>query len=852
KEYARAIEILQALLNRREQCFVPTSDPRRYVSLAVRATEVIGAMPEAGMKLYRSLYDPQAERLLAAAGQEYDLALLREIIARYFHSRFGHQALNLLGTIQFDRGEFAQAAHSWRAIGRGYRSSQIDEGVLLAKVAVAHHFAGEPRRAREALSRLKSRYGQAEAVLEGTKQNAAAFVERVLANPPPTFAGVRAVSRGWRSLAGAPDSVAVMSPCRPVLSPRWTRPRGKLDGNINLAALVSQLRQMPPGMIYQPGRGNRNQQRLLQREGRIILTTGTGASIKKAVLPAMLHPVVADATVFVREADAVVAYDLLTGERFCDSSTHLPLYRPGQNPSVRRFGYNYGLRYGAPEDQGICTLTVGGDKVFAVGMFATAMYRRYVSRRQTPVADTSVLAAFSLSGQLKLAWRTDRKSGPEFLQGCKFLSAPTYAAGRLYVVAKHTQSYYLVCLDAETGQMVWPEPPMISQAPVIPSRYMRYPMAWHDRGSAPAVADGRVFACTNAGVVAAFEADSGRGVWAYQYDSARNRPVSSQRIYRPPVPGVSYPPNPIIVAKGRVICLPADGKRLLALRADTGELAWTPTDRAGQRHLTAISDTQVLLSGPRLMILSAVTGKSEWTSQSVADIHGRPAVTPEAIMASGKGRVVLVSLPAHHISAPPLVSSDAALGNLVCADGKLVGANAAGVSAYFTFSDAHAELTARLTEALAKDPKAAIAYSRYKQRQEEPDLDPERVTEASKLYGYAIQLATYDKMLEGSALSDKQKSELKAENFTGQGPDGIIAWGSAIYAALIDHEAQVKADVLLEERWEPFKQEHLAEIDGDRPPMGRTRQADNLPDLIGTDTGALYEDAFSPDRKPKK
>ena len=29
KDYARAIEVLQALLSRVEQCFVPTSDPRR-------------------------------------------------------------------------------------------------------------------------------------------------------------------------------------------------------------------------------------------------------------------------------------------------------------------------------------------------------------------------------------------------------------------------------------------------------------------------------------------------------------------------------------------------------------------------------------------------------------------------------------------------------------------------------------------------------------------------------------------------------------------------------------------------------------------------------------------------------
>jgi len=40
KEYARAIEILQALLDRRTPCFVPTADGRRFISLGAMATAV--------------------------------------------------------------------------------------------------------------------------------------------------------------------------------------------------------------------------------------------------------------------------------------------------------------------------------------------------------------------------------------------------------------------------------------------------------------------------------------------------------------------------------------------------------------------------------------------------------------------------------------------------------------------------------------------------------------------------------------------------------------------------------------------------------------------------------------------
>ncbi len=159
-----------------------------------------------------------------------------------------------------------------------------------------------------------------------------------------------------------------------------------------------------------------------------------------------------------------------------------------------------------------------------------------------------------------------------------------------------------------------------------------------------------------------------------------------------------------------------------------------------------------------------------------------------------------------------------------------------------------------IAEKLASDSKAAIAYARYQQRQQAgPELDPDRVVRASQTYGYAIQAETYTKMVEGSDLSAEQKAELNPKKFMDQGPAGIIAWGTAIYEALIEQAARVKADELLEAEWETYQQEKMAETDGERPPMGRGRVAGTLPDLIGTDTGALFEDAFAgPQKTPDK
>jgi len=712
-DFAGAIEILQALLNRPEQCFVPTEDPRLYVSLGRRATEVIGDLPPQGMRMYRSLYDPPAGRLLELAEETHDEGVLREIIERYFHTRYGDKALNLLGTILFDRGEFSQAARCWWRILRAYKDSDLAPAVVLAKTAVAHHYADEQRAAQEALELLKTRYSDTQAVLGGTSRNVVAFAERMLTGPVPEFAPIRRVAEGWYSLAGAPDSVAVMSPCRPVLSPRWTKPGEKVEDNENIRALLGPTPPIPAHLLQDPRYRQQYQHSLALEEGRVMYRGRIGSAVRTVVLPAVIHPVVVGMMVLAREAGGVVAYDLLTGEKLWDTFDAFPLYQTLQATDGRRMVAGlYPHPNWSPEDDGLWTLTVGGGKVFAVGKFPPPLLAYQIARsRQGQVSDHSVLAAFSLTGEGKLVWRSEDEGKGDFLPSCRFLSAPTYVDGKLYVLVQHTQSYYLVCLDAETGRTIWVDPPMVSQAPPTGMAYSSGYYFSQESGSPPAVADGRVYACTNAGVLAAFDADSGRGLWAYQYDSSRNQMrLLNGRIVRSGQPTLTYPPNPIVVTRGRVICLPSDGEQVLALRADSGELEWA-AERAGQRHLTAISETHVLLSAPRLIVMNAVNGKAVWAPSQPEDIHGRPAVTPDAVLASGKGLVVRVSLPDFSMAQSPLGTADAVLGNLVCVQGKLLAANVAGMSAYFDFAEAHAELTGRINKA-AKHELPALWYQR--------------------------------------------------------------------------------------------------------------------------------------------
>ncbi|HET6430000.1 MAG TPA: PQQ-binding-like beta-propeller repeat protein [Phycisphaerae bacterium] len=855
KEYARAIEILQALLDRREPCFVCTPEGRRYVSLGAMATAVTASLGPEGLRMYRSLYDAKAARLLESAMAGGDEAMLREVIGRYLNTRSGGKALSRLAAIQFDRGDFLQAARTWGDVTRLGDQEGVERPALLARVAVAHHFAGEAAAARTVLEELQSKHPDARAVLAGADQDVAAFVQAILDAPAPEFQSHVPAVAGWTSMAGAPDSVAMMSPCRPVLSPRWTQPGRtiKLADNETIRSLLGPTGTLPPQITGNAEMMKQFQTQLDLREGQVLYKGRIGNTNQTIVLPAVVHPLVVGNMVLYREATQILVYDMLTGEMLFRTS-HLPLHADDPTPN-RNIGYYPPNRFQSePADDGTCTLTVGGDAMYAVGLFPPR-FRRNVGFRpgvDKPMIDSSVLAAFSLRKEGALLWWT-KDSPDEFLNACRFLSAPTYVAGKLYVVAKHTQAYYLLCLDARTGRMVWNPPPMVSQTPVDAQPMYSGYMATEESGSPPAVANGRVYACTNAGVLAAFEADTGRALWAYQYDSDRNRPARSRRGYNPSQLGPSFPANPIVVAKGRLICLPADSSEVLAVRADTGERLWT-VGRDGQKHLAAVGEAMVLLSGPKLRLLQSADGQDDQKRRlgTIDNIHGRCGVTTEAILASGRGRVWYVPLDGGQVLQLGLTDKPdnrAMLGNLVCADGKLIAANSAGVSAYFTFAEADAELTARLATAGAAERPTLLhqrglnAFNAGKFARALPDLLAAR--EAARREGLSVLLARTEQSLYRTYVclanesSDKpqmlERFQKAGEFAAGDRARGEMQVRLIKYYSLVEQHS--RAAELAQKLTEDFKDVELADIDIGLRGNDRVYDDEDTPRFAGYDLG---------------
>jgi outer membrane protein assembly factor BamB len=337
-----------------------------------------------------------------------------------------------------------------------------------------------------------------------------------------------------------------------------------------------------------------------------------------------------------------------------------------------------GTRYGISRlaDEGWYQLAADDARVYAVGDFLPTVMppgsRPGQGRTPGPEeTNSSTLACFSLDDGREL-WKVGygRKDNPEQLVDPKFGCPPLVAGERLYALSLHE----LTCLVAASGKMLWQR--VICQSP--PTAQNRGGRHVLTPGTSPAIFAGRVFACSNGGVVAALDAQDGHPIWLRQYDSGLvtdGRRTSGVRALK------NRPVNPVVVAGLSLIALPVDSEHVLAFDLLDGASRWT-VDRGTTDRLTGAGPGRVLLTGRGgWRLLRTFDGKQVAADSDLA-VWGIPAVTTDAAYLSARdGRVIRIDLATGKSRSIGAVARGT-LGNLAVVDGKLVAASAAGVCVY--------------------------------------------------------------------------------------------------------------------------------------------------------------------------
>ena len=108
KKWADSLEELQGILDSGGDDLAPVS-PERWVRVRWLVHAEIAALPPEARLLYRGRINRQAAQWLEHATATHDVRLLRKVVEEAFCSTAAEKALDLLGDLAFERGQFDDA-----------------------------------------------------------------------------------------------------------------------------------------------------------------------------------------------------------------------------------------------------------------------------------------------------------------------------------------------------------------------------------------------------------------------------------------------------------------------------------------------------------------------------------------------------------------------------------------------------------------------------------------------------------------------------------------------------------------------------------------------------------------------
>ncbi|MBL8799632.1 MAG: PQQ-binding-like beta-propeller repeat protein, partial [Planctomycetia bacterium] len=525
KQWAEAIEELQAVLDEAGDDLVPLdgAQPRHCLAARRLCQLFFAALPPAALKQYRSRVDPAARKLLEQAEPTRDVGQLKRLAEDYFASRPSERALDLLGDLAFERGDFHEAERWWRhlikplaALQPGelrYPDSQLDPALVRAKLVLAALFRGDRNAAQEQLKTLRAAHPKSAGELAGDKGNYADILQKLLdqkdLTPPPGD------DAAWPTFAGAASRSHALAQLPRV---RWLEEpwRVRLDGK----PTDPKAEELPP-VNYR--------------------------NASEAARALAYYPVIAGNRVLFADARFVSVHDLNTGRRLFRYDL-LANAGPRIEPEVP---VKHDERF---------TLTVADGRVYVrLGLPMLGF------PKEGEAAPASYLLCLDLpagnEGELTRRWQVTTRADAR--EQTSFEGSPIVQGGRVWIAQTHfhrnVAATALECYDAATGTRRWRQE-ICEATELMPDGAPRY------RPHLLTLAGPNLVYCSHSGAVVAVDAATGKRSWGIRYARRGPKPTDGQlspRDLAPPVYG-----------DGRVYVAPADFDRILCLDVLTGRTLW--------------------------------------------------------------------------------------------------------------------------------------------------------------------------------------------------------------------------------------------------------------------------------------
>ncbi|MBC8116575.1 MAG: PQQ-binding-like beta-propeller repeat protein, partial [Candidatus Saccharimonas sp.] len=656
KRWAEAVDILYEIAQSEGRSLVEAQPGQAggsavYLNVATRCQVLLSRMPKEGLAAYRRKIDPQAKRWFENWQRTRDASELERLVRQAYLSSYGDDALWALGEAAWDRGDYSSSRLHWSQLvplteeSRAaslptvlrYPDSNLDAASVVARLVLCSLMEGHRERAIDQQQHFAERYPMARGNLAGRQGRLTEILKQILDEAAAWDAASDEAEVATFGLA--PERTQILPSVVDVGAPRWQQP---LTPNL-----------LPPLERFRsaPDRG-----------------------------PLSTHPVVFRDIVLVNDADAISAFNLLTGE---------PAW-PTERGTARIYPPVSEERSGAPDR--ICvgvpwfTMTVADGKLFArMGSPVTS------KAPDTELRDlTNDLVCLDLAeGQGKLVWKIAAEEWHhEGERPWRFEGSPLVKDGRAYVIHSRRRpqlEFAISCLDAARGERKWTRTLATSRTSIEDNQNRVSHLL-------PTFGAGKLFVSTDAGAIVAVDARDGRVEWAITYESHPPADAADQSDH------AKQGLLPAMFHEGLLFVAPNDCDRLFCIEADSGRVRWQKAQphRERWRHLLGVApggdSGQLIVSGNSLRALDVETGRETWkivTSDSTERGYGRGVLAGDVVFWPTREAIQIVETatgqPRRNV---PLNTPDSAEtgGNLTIAGGMLLVAQSEKLVAYGEYS----------------------------------------------------------------------------------------------------------------------------------------------------------------------